>query len=49
MDENVLFQASTVLPPWKERPVPIEEGAGWAPELVWLFCGIGKFLTPAGN
>jgi hypothetical protein len=25
MDENVLFQASTALPPWKERPVPIEE------------------------
>jgi len=45
MDENGLFQASTALPPWKERPVPIEEGAGW----VWLFWGVGKFLTPAGN
>ena len=35
LDENGLFQASNALPSWKEGPVPIEEGAGWAPGAVW--------------
>jgi hypothetical protein len=49
MDENGFFQASTALPPWKERPVAIEEGAGWAPGPVWSFWGREKFLPPVGN
>jgi hypothetical protein len=49
MDENGLFQASTALPPWKKRPVPIEEGDGWAPGPVWSFWGREEFIPPAGN
>jgi len=31
------IHASAGLPPRKERPVPIEQETGWAPEPVWTF------------
>jgi hypothetical protein len=37
----------SALPPWKERPVSIEEEAGWAAKPAWTPYRRDKSLSPA--
>jgi hypothetical protein len=42
------FYAPAALHPGKQLPIPAEQAAGWAPELVRTLWGTHKPLLPAG-
>jgi hypothetical protein len=49
MEVNGELYELAALPLDKETPLSIESKAGWAPEVVWMFCSSDKSLVPAGS